>query len=303
MSENLSEARTLTERMEDLVPRLLDEDEHAAYKAAFEMHRLGRPALERALELARDPRPRMRAMACCVLGQVFDESAPDRALAQQGLAPPVFYRDGVPVLLKLLENDPEPDVRSAAADALGHQELPRTLPNLCRAAGDPSAEVRCSVAGALGSSYGGWEDPEALGHRCEVITALLRLMDDEDDDVRDWATFSMHLGDHDTPEVRARFWRALDDPYPDVRGEAVVGLVRLGERGVAARLAALLREGPISPCYFEAAEELGDPALLPAVLEGAERWGATLAEGEQMHSYITSAIQALGGAPALQGED
>ena len=48
-------------------------------------------------------------------------------------------------------------------------------------------------------------------------------MDDEDEDVRDWATFSIHQGGHDTPEVRARLWEALDDPFSNVRAEAAFG--------------------------------------------------------------------------------
>src|SRR5437660_1776026 len=112
------------------------------------MHRLGRTALERALELARDPRPRMRAMACCILGRMLDESVPE-----QDVSRPVYDRGGVPVLLKLLESDPEPDVRDAAASALSFQKVPATLPALCRAAADPSPEVRWSTAFALGSFY------------------------------------------------------------------------------------------------------------------------------------------------------
>ncbi|MFN3648187.1 MAG: HEAT repeat domain-containing protein [Armatimonadota bacterium] len=54
------------------VAQLMEEDEDRRYEAASALHRLGRPALESALELARDPHPRIREMACCVLGQVGD---------------------------------------------------------------------------------------------------------------------------------------------------------------------------------------------------------------------------------------
>lgn len=40
--------------IEGLKQRLLDPDEHAAYDAAFELHKLGRPALEAALKWTRD---------------------------------------------------------------------------------------------------------------------------------------------------------------------------------------------------------------------------------------------------------
>jgi hypothetical protein len=34
---------------------------------------------------------------------------------------------------------------------------------------------------------------------------------------------------------------------------------------------------------------------LPAVLEAAQRWRETMEPGEELHSYIVSAIEALGG--------
>ncbi|MFN3648186.1 MAG: HEAT repeat domain-containing protein [Armatimonadota bacterium] len=201
----------------------------------------------------------------------------------------------MPLLVQLLQSDPTEEVRAAAAYALGHQAVPSTIPALCRAAFDPSEEIRHGVAFALGSFYeSGWEDPEAAAYRGQVCQTLLRLMDDPADDVRDWATFGLHQGGHDTPEVRRRLWEALDDPNPDVRGEAAEGLALLGDPDLAPRLDELLRNDPqISPCYFIAAEELGDPGLLPAVLRAAERWRRLDDEREGFDSYIASAIQAL----------
>jgi HEAT repeat protein len=275
--------------LERWAAQLLDEDEERRDEAAFALHRLGRPALERALELARDPRPLAREMACFVLGQVI-EQAPAK-----GERWPEPLRDGVPVLLQLLDSDPAEDVRAAAASALGHQRLPSTIPALCRAALDSSEEIRFGVTFALSSFYSSsWEDAETAVYRDQVCQTLLRLMDDPDDDVRDWATFGMHQGGHDTPEVRARFWKALDDPNPDVRGEASEGLALLGDPDLAARLEDLLRnDEALSPCYFTAAEELGDPRLLPAVLDAAERWQSMGEEEEALHPCIKAAIEAL----------
>src|SRR5262249_45740770 len=155
----------MTDPLEQLVARLLDEDEHAAYAAAFALHRGGRPALERALELADDSRPRMRAMVCCVLGRILDESVPN-----QDLSRPVYYRDGVPTLICLREHALDEQVRASAAAALGFQEVAATLPALCRAAANPSPEVRFGVAYALGCfSEASWQDPEAASHRSQVM--------------------------------------------------------------------------------------------------------------------------------------
>jgi hypothetical protein len=126
---------------------------------------------------------------------------------------------------------------------------------------------------------------------------LLALARDSDEDVRDWAVFGLHQGYHDTPEVRACFWRALDDPNPDVRGEAAEGLAKFDDRSFIPRLDRLLREDEgLSPCYFEAAREFGDPALLPAVLEGERRWREDMEEGEELHCFITWAIEKLSAA-------
>jgi hypothetical protein len=279
--------------LEGLIERLMDEDEDKRYDLALHLARGGQPVIPRVIELAEDARPRMREMACYILGQVgsLDPESPGSL---------IHYPDGIPTLVRLLESDPDPEVRAAAAYALGFQREPSTAPALCRAANEPSPEVRLGVAHALRSFWvADWEDEKGRGLRSEVTAALLRLMDDEDDDVRDWATFGLSQEGHDTPQVRARLWQALDDPYADVRGEAATGLAIFGDRSLIPRLDQLLREDEaLSPCFFEAAEELGDPCLLPAVLEGAERWRHGIYRGEKLHSFITSAIEALEKATA-----
>ncbi len=277
--------------LRDNIARLMDEDEDTRYDAARVIARLGRPALPRALAWADDPRPRMREMACFILGQIGDRNALDPIVI-------VRYPEGVPILLGLLEKDPEAEVRSAAAAALGHHAAPGTVPALVRAASDPSAIVRFEVAFALGSFY--WVD-EDQSHKSAAAAALLRLMDDQDEDVRDWATFGIHQGSHDTPETRARLWQALDDANPDVRGEAAEGLALFGDRSLIPRLDVLLREDEALPSlYFMAAEELADPVLLPAVVVGAERWQAM---GAEMHASIVSALEALGGKGTIGQAD
>jgi HEAT repeat protein len=281
--------------LEELVEQLMDDDEHKRYEMARHIARGGQAVIPRAIELAEDARPRMREMACYILGQVGypDPDCPGWLNR---------YPDGIPTLIRHLESDADEDVRATAASALGFQrdEAASAVPALCRAARDPSDEIRYAVAHALGR-FGEWvwETAEDRHYQVAVREALLRLMDDVDEDVRDWATFGIHQGGHDTPEVRARLWQALDDPNPEVRGEAAWGLSLFGERSLIPRLEKLLRDDPaISPNYFEAAEELGDPCLLPAVLEGAERWRHTMEQGEELHFCISSAIEALQKAAA-----
>ncbi len=282
----------------DLASRLLDEDEDKRYETARAMARMGRGVIERTLPWTEDSRPLMREMACFILGQVgyYDPERPSHF---------IHYEEGVPTLIRLLEEDPDETVRESAASALGQIAAPAAIPALVRSASHSSPEVRFAVTHALGSFYEStWEqtDPSC---KAEVTATLLRLMDDTDEDVRDWATFGIHQGDHDTPETRARLWKALEDPNADVRGEAAEGLAKFGDRSLLPILDRLLREDEaLSPCYFEAAEALGDPTLLPAVLEGAKRWQEM---GEDMeeepHPYIKSAIEALRQASRDSGKE
>jgi len=61
------------------------------------------------------------------------------------------------------------------------------------------------------------DDPRALG-------TLLALMQDADDNVRDWATFGLGvLGDMDSQEIRDALCQRMSDPNRDVREESPVG--------------------------------------------------------------------------------
>ena len=245
-----SEAIFVKDRFNALAARLLDEDEDVRFEAANEMLRMGEPVLLHALQWTNDPRPRMRAMACYLLGQI-GRWEPATNLRE------IFYRDGIPIILQILSDDPEEEVRADAACALGHLAEPSTIPTIIQAALDISADVRFYVAMSLGCFTEGTWDEESLSYKPEVGAALLRLMEDEDEDVRDWGTFGIHQGGHDTPETRAALWKALDDPNPDVRGEAAEGLAKFGDRSLIPRLDVLLREDEdLSPCYFMAAETL-----------------------------------------------
>jgi HEAT repeat protein len=56
---------------------------------------------------------------------------------------------------------------------------------------------------------------------------LAKLTADEDEEVRDWATFGLGvLGDIDTVEIREALAARLSDANDDAREEAVVGLAK-----------------------------------------------------------------------------
>src|SRR5438094_798747 len=61
-----------TDELATLIDRLLDDDEDARYEVARQIDRMGKPVLARVMALADDTRPRMREMACYILGQIGD---------------------------------------------------------------------------------------------------------------------------------------------------------------------------------------------------------------------------------------
>ena len=73
------------------------------YDFGGKLHQIGRPALSRALELARDPNPEVRERSAFVLGQLTDHEVSRQSKVQ----------DGIPTLLSLLEHDPELEVKTS----------------------------------------------------------------------------------------------------------------------------------------------------------------------------------------------
>lgn len=262
--------------------RLLSNDEDVRYETALEVARTGRPALIVAASLIQSPIERAREMGCHILWNIPDESRTNWT--------PI--RDGIPMLLQVLEFDTSESVRSSAAIAVGNLAVGEAIPLVCQLVVSKSPSVRLDAAmalGSLGSRY--LESGRTL--RELVVGALLTLTYDSDDDVRDWATFGLHQGEHFEAPVIDRFWRLLDDSYPDVRGEAALGLAHAGDHRFIPRLMDLLRHDVLAPLYFEAAETFADPVLLPAMLEAERRWIEDLEPGETMHSSVLSAVKTL----------
>ncbi|GDX40126.1 hypothetical protein LBMAG21_04180 [Armatimonadota bacterium] len=269
-----------TRPLSELEPLLENEDEDIRYKAAQEIAFDIKPPYEQVCEWGQSESPLRREMAAFILGS---SAWTDDAKTVTALT----YPQAVPFLLKVL-NDTDEDVEQSALEALANHKEPNTLPVILGYADHAWEDLRWSVAFSLGS----WDwEGACRQYREEAIRVLVKLMDDTDDDVRDWATFSVHNARLDTPETRARLWKALEDTDCDVRGEAAQGLAKFGDSSFIPVLERMLWEDEdLSPCYFLAAEEFGDPALLPAVIAASERW---LAEGHEMTWFIEPTIKAL----------
>jgi HEAT repeat protein len=120
-----------------------------------------------------------------------------------------------------------------------------------------SSDVRFAVAVALGNFA---NDP-----RC--VDTLLALMQDVDQDVRDWAAFGLGVqGDLDSEAIRDALWERMSDPNRNVREESLVGLGKRKDQRALPALIAELSRPEISDRVLEAAE-----AFLSESEPGADR--------------------------------
>jgi HEAT repeat protein len=111
-----------------------------------------------------------------------------------------------------------------------------------------------------------------------AISALVQLSRDEDENVRNWATFGLgsQLGEPgapgfvDTPEVRDALAQRLDDPHSETRAEASLGLAKRGDERAIPVIARELERETEWLHYVEAAEHLGDPRLFDALVTASK---------------------------------
>lgn len=196
--------------------------------------------------LSDDPRERM--LACDVLGQL---GTPDRA----------FRSRTIPLLEARLSTEKHPEVLHAVIVALGHLDAEESAPAILPFASHPDSGVRESVA---------WTLP--LGDTCGpgVEEALIALSQDEADEVRTWATLSLRFLDSGSAELREALIARVSDSEPDIRADAIAGLISLGEPAAITllieELEGVLRgEWDLDVALLDAAREAADPRVLPAL--------------------------------------
>ena len=134
-----------------------------------------------------------------------------------------FPDESYSVITDLLQRETEPQPLAAGIAALGHLDNPLAVPLITNFSSHPSPEVRFDVAFALG----------CFPNEPRSAETLLRLTQDTDEDVRDWATFGLGvLGNTDSDEIREALVRRLNDSDEDVREEAMVGLGKRNDQRV-----------------------------------------------------------------------
>jgi len=169
-----------------------------------------------------------------------------------------FADESYPLIVDLLKSCHSNALKDSAISALHHLENPLAIPLICSFCSDSDAEIRLAVAHALGFPFAN----DALS-----VDALLKLMQDESQEVRDWATFGLGAqGDADSAEIREALVKRLSVTFADAREEAISALSKRKDLRALSPLIDLLQTGNISFCIEEAAL-----SLLDMEIDGSER--------------------------------
>lgn len=253
-----------------------DQDSDLRQQLIWELHRRATPDVFEAAEgLSRRSDPAAWTLAADILAQLG--TLEYRGTEQ--LRP--FTDASMPILRGLLE-DREDRVVASAIAAIGQHYRNALIADVPSLASHASLPVRLSAAMNLRPGYKGSENTAA-------IEMLIRLSEDEDESVRDWATFSLgSQGDVDTPEIRQALCRRLEDADFDTRSEAMIALAERKDRRVIPFIAAALADDTVGALAVEAAGAIGSPDLLPALLELRSWWDVDA-------KLLETAIQDCGG--------
>lgn len=226
---------------------LTEPDEDLAWNAVIMLHFRGtKEVFDAASQLCISECPRERTLGANIL-------------AQLGIPIRSFPLESVALLQNLLPIENDDSVLDAICIGLGHIHDPTVIPALVQLKTHTSGKVRYAVVFGL------------LGFENDLaIRTLIELSQDQDANVRDWATFG--LGSQivaDTPEIREALFARLSDSDEMTRGEALVGLAKRKDRRIIEPLIEELA-GFLCAEYGEyslqAAEEIADARLLPTLL-------------------------------------
>lgn len=248
--------RTVDELM---TAALCEPDEDHYWDAVCALHWRGtREILDRAIRLCESFCAFERRVGADILGQL---GVPERSFPEEGLR----------TLLRMLETEQDPGALRAILTALSHHKRSAAITPASRFRDHADPDVRFGVVFVLM----GQEDRLAL----ETLVALTR---DPDSDVRDWATFALGTQvEADTPELREALVERLADEDDDARGEALIGLVRRGDRRVLPALGKELASGSVGTLAVEAAAMIGDPQLHPLLVALQGWWDVDVAALEE----------------------
>jgi HEAT repeat protein len=172
-------------------------------------------------------------------------------LSQFGYKTKLHKGESVYLLSKLL-NDKNEDVISTAIYAFGHRKCTRYANQLASFVTYKSLQIK----EALSFSLGGYESQEC-------IDALILLMKDDNNYVRNWSTFSLaQITETNTKKICDALFENLDDKEQEVRGEALLGLASRKDERVKEAILKDLQRPFYGSWMFDSIVEMPDSRYL-----------------------------------------
>ena len=223
-----------------------DHEDEVAWDAVRALRRRGtEEVFQLAVRHCKSAVPLERARALDVLAQL--------GARELQLESP-YSKESVAIAIEHLRDD-HPLVADSAAWALAHLGGDAAVSALITVRKNPDPDVRWAVANGLFGS-----------ERADAIATIIELMDDADDNVRDWATFA--LGTQckaDSAEICNALRKRLNDSYEMARDEAVWGLAQHKDpQGIRLLVERLSADEWMAGDEMAAAETLGVPHNTPA---------------------------------------
>jgi len=202
--------------------------------------------------------PQKRARGASILGQL---RAPHSIGQKQSKRPgdPIFVEESYEIISRMLENESDAEALGSEIFALGHLYREAAVPLILNYVDHPDENIRFAATCSLGH----------FPQNETAIQALVRLADDYDDDVRNYALFALGTQSNlDTPELRETLAMHLNDPFTDAREEAIAGLAKRKDERAVLPLLRLMEAGSY-PMHLEDCFE----KLVGEERSGEEKWG------------------------------
>ncbi|MCE2800769.1 MAG: HEAT repeat domain-containing protein [Planctomycetaceae bacterium] len=239
----------------DTIDQLHQMDSDELWESIFALRKSGtKRVLDRALCWAKYPDEFHRSIGVSILAQ----------LGPDGKAYP---DESTQMIRSMLPTEQSDEVITSLISAVSFREIADATPWLISLANNPSEDIRWRVAWAL--PIRGIENPPIYQTSIET---LVKLMQDPEPRVREWATFSLSMTDEDTPAIRHALLERLSDSDFQTRSEAAIGLANRKEQAGIDLLVEHLQSDRVGELYVQAAEIYADCRLRPALLSLAKWW-------------------------------
>lgn len=146
-------------------------------------------------------------------------------LAQLGFNPRFKQKEAIDIYFKLLKGKPSPKVLISILYAISHNNEFLDDSHVLQLINYKNHRY-CNVRLGLVQALSGIENISA-------INALVELSNDNDPDIRDWATFSLGTQIDNRSEIATKtLWDRMEDECENVRYEAIAGLAKRQDKRI-----------------------------------------------------------------------